>query len=113
VFEANTEDGLAMRRAAQMLKALPPVMDFEVSVVSGPTTFQDALEDRSEAYDQLVKLASDMRARVPAMSEAQAFERTLQDPQNVELARRALNPPPPPGQGGFPFPHTSSPGRST
>jgi hypothetical protein len=100
-----------IRRAYGIVKALPPTLDFQPMVVSGPTAFQDALADRSEAYDQLVELAAKMRQRVPAMTEAKAFEATIQDPVNRELATRALNPPPPPGQGGFPFPHTSSPGQ--
>jgi hypothetical protein len=86
-------------------------MDFEVSVESGPEAMHEALNDRSEAYDQLVTLAAKMRERVPELTPAQAFERTLQDPVNVELARRALNRPVPPGVGGYPFPVQSSPGR--
>jgi hypothetical protein len=100
-----------IRRAYQIVKALPPVLDFQPIVVDGATAFQDALEDRSAAHDALVELASKLRARVPQMTPAQAYEKVLQDPVNRELAIRALNPPPPPGAGGFPFPHTSSPGR--
>jgi hypothetical protein len=112
-FTRNYEANIELRKAVQVLKSLRPVMNFEVEVVDGPTVFQDALNDRSEAYDALVALASKMRARVPEMTEAKAFETVLQDPVNRDLATRALNPPPPPGQGGFPFPHTSSPGRRT
>jgi hypothetical protein len=110
-FTRNFEAIIELRKAMQVLKALPPTLEFSPAVISGPTAFQDALADRSEAYDQLVEMARKMRARVPAMSEAKAFETVIQDPTNRELAIRALNPPPPPGQGGFPFPRTSSPGR--
>jgi hypothetical protein len=111
VFAANDETGRTLRQAYALTKALPPRMDFEPIVVSGATAFQDTLADRSEAYDQLVEMARKMRARVGgAMSEAQAFERTLADPTNRALAERALSRPLPPA-GGYPFPRQSSPGR--
>jgi hypothetical protein len=100
-----------IRRAYAIVKALPPVLDFQPMVVSGATTFEDALADRSEAYNQIVEMARKMRQRVPEMTEAQAFERTLADPVNRALAERALQHPLP-SSGGYAFPFQSSPGRS-
>jgi hypothetical protein len=59
-----------IRRAYQIVKALPPVLDFQPMVVSGATTFEDALADRSEAYDAIVEMARKLRERVPEMTEA-------------------------------------------
>jgi hypothetical protein len=100
-----------IRRAHAIVKALPPVLDFQPMVVSGATTFEDALADRSEAYDAIVALAAKMRQRLPEMTEAAAFAATIQDPTNRELATRALQRPVPPGVGGYLFPRESSPGR--
>jgi hypothetical protein len=106
VFSENE----TIRRAYAIVKALPPTMSLEPTVVSGPTTFQDSLQDRSEAYENLVRLAEKMRASSPELTPAKAFERTLADPRNRALAERALQHPLPPS-GGFPFPFQSSPGR--
>jgi hypothetical protein len=111
VFAANDETGRTLRQAYAVTKALPPVLDFQPMVVSGATTFQDALEDRSEAYDAIVEMARKLRQRIPELTEAQAFERTLADPVNRAMAERALQRPVAPGVGGYPFPFQSSPGR--
>jgi hypothetical protein len=107
-FARNYEANIELRKAVQVLKSLP-VMDFEISVVDGYGAFQRGLADRSEAQSQLEAKAAEMRQRVPELTPAQAYERTLMDPANVELARRALNPPQP--TTNYPFPFQSSPGR--
>jgi hypothetical protein len=99
-----------IRRAYAIVKSLPPTLDFQPIVVSGATTFQDGLADRSEAYNAIVEMARKLRERVPELTEAKAFERTISDPTNRALAERALSRPLPPS-GGYAFPRTSSPGR--
>jgi hypothetical protein len=88
---------LTVRQAHQLTKALPPVLSFEPLVTGGAGATFEAVNNttQSEAYRQLTKLADAMRARVPEMTEARAFERVLMDPTNRKLAEAALNPPAP------------------
>ena len=68
------------------------------------------MKSRSEAFDQLTEKANAMRAKVPELTPAQAFERVLIDLVNRELAIEALNPPQP--TTVYPFPdYRSSPPR--
>jgi hypothetical protein len=109
-FTRNYEANIELRKAMQVLKALPPLLSFEPLVADGVASFHEAVDNttQSEAYEQLTRMAEQMRARVGGeMTPAAAFEKTLMDPANVALARAALNPPKP--MTYLEFPRESSP----
>jgi hypothetical protein len=84
-YESSAEAGLAFRKAVQVAKeaaSLTPI------VVDGNA---DNPDDAREAYEALMRLAEEQRARAPWMSTAQAFDEAFQ--KNSELAAKAVKPP--------------------
>ena len=82
-YEAPTEDGAAIRKAIEITKAAE-VASLDPVVIDGNDENPD---DAEEAYNALMRLADEQRARAPNMSKAQAFAEVFQ--KNPELASRA------------------------
>jgi hypothetical protein len=81
IFSADSDEGLAIRRAHALTKAgFPQPTQAVVTPMSGGRE-QPALE-------QLNGLTRKMMAARPELSEARAFELVYTDPANIELAKR-------------------------
>jgi hypothetical protein len=97
VFTAQTEQGALLRKAHAVTKDL---MSLEPVFVGG----EDARDVNSatKAYEQLMRMAEDQRARAPWKSISQAFADVFQDAKNAELAAKAHRRPMP--TTSYPFP---------
>jgi hypothetical protein len=99
-LSANTEAGLALRKALAIVKA-GPTLDIQPVQVGGDDTRD--LGDSSVAYEQLQTMAAELRRRSSTpLSEAQSFERVFSDPANRELAAKAHRRPEPTTNYAFP-----------
>jgi hypothetical protein len=99
VFTAQTEQGALLRKAHAVTKDL---MSLEPVFVGGA----DARDVNSaqKAYEQLMNMAEEQRARAPWKTVAQLFSEVMQDPKNAELAAKAHQRPTATTQ--YPFPRT-------
>jgi hypothetical protein len=93
LFSDNSEDGVILREAHSIAKAAT----FTPIVVDGNA---DNPDDAREAYEALMRLAEEQRARAPWMSAEQAFDEVMR--KNLELAAKALRRPAPTTL--YPFP---------
>jgi hypothetical protein len=84
VYSDQSEEGLALRKAVAIAKAMPFVADLTPLVVGGEDTRD--LSDESEAIAQLKELGA---RKWPTASEAQQFANAFSDPVNKEIANRA------------------------
>jgi hypothetical protein len=80
LYTANDDDGLAIRRATQILKGFP------VATQVGGAAARD-VDDPKDALRQLEELAEKLRAQFPELSKAQAFSKVYTDPKNAALVR--------------------------
>jgi hypothetical protein len=103
VYSDRGEEGLALRKAVSIAKAMPFVADLTPLVVGGVDATHEAINstESSEAYAQLKELG---RRKWPTASEAQQFANAFTDPANRELAQKAHRTPTPPANGAYPFP---------
>jgi hypothetical protein len=97
VYTDQGAEGLSLREAINVAKAMPFVADLTPAMVGG--TAAQALDDPAEAIAQLKQLGA---RKWPTASEAQQFERALTSPENAALARRAVPRPQP--TTSYPFP---------
>jgi hypothetical protein len=79
LFEAPDSDGLAIRKATQLLKR-HPVAEAAPRAAAG-TVF-------GSAYDELVAKAEALRKREPSLTREQAFCRVFEAPENVAIVKR-------------------------
>lgn len=102
VFGAEGPDGVVLRKAHAVVKAasFPQMMDIVPTQVGGADATD--VDDATKAYEQVVALAAEMRAKSPELTTAQAFARVMQDPANRELANRAHRRPAP--TTSYPYP---------
>jgi hypothetical protein len=84
VFTAHTADGLAIRKAHQIVKNFPSMMRTEPVQVGGAAA--QAVDDPVDALAQLQKLAEEQRKRSPTLTIEQAFARVYSAPENASLA---------------------------
>lgn len=63
-----------LRRAHQITKSYPQLLDLEPTFVSGADA-TDVNSDSSKAYEQLQTMANALRTRSPELTVAQAFAR--------------------------------------
>ena len=80
----DAPENIEMRKALQIAKGFPRLMEVEPRMVGG-----DAVDvnDVEEALRQLQGLAAEQRRRAPTLSDAQAFARAFDE--NPELAAKA------------------------
>jgi hypothetical protein len=97
VFTAQTPDGALLRKAHAVTKDL---MSLEPVFVGG----EDArdVNGAQKAYEQLMNMAEEQRARAPWKTVAQLFSELMQDPKHAELAAKAHQRPGP--MTSYPFP---------
>jgi len=97
-YEAQDENGLALRKAVAIAKDM--MMSIEPVFVGG----EDACDvnDASKAYNQLMQMAEEQRARAPWKTVAQLFSDLMQDPKHAELAAKAHQRPRPTTSYAFP-----------
>jgi hypothetical protein len=98
-YEAQDENGLAVRKAVQIAKDM---MSLEPTFV-GAEDARD-VNGATKAYNQLMQMAEEQRARAPWKTVAQLFSELMQDPKNSELASKAHQRPTATTQ--YPFPRT-------
>jgi len=84
VFTAQTEEGALLRKAHVVTKDL---MSLEPVFVGGDDARD--VNGAQKAYEQLMRMAEEQRARAPWKTVAQLFSELMQDPKNVELAAKA------------------------
>jgi hypothetical protein len=103
VYSDQSEEGLALRKAVSIAKAMPFVADLTPLVVGGLDATHEAINatEQSEAYEQLKRIGKD---RWPTASEAVQFTNAISDPANAELARKAHRRPTAPAGSAYPFP---------
>lgn len=95
-FTANTDEGLAIRKAHAVVKSgfggFPLATNVPVSVGGAAAT---AVDDPKDALSQLQRLAEEQRRRSPHLSIEQAFALIYAAPENAKLAaqERAQNRP--------------------
>jgi hypothetical protein len=76
LYTAQDSDGLAIRRATQILKGFGTAGPVREAVAGG------------SAYEALMAKADELRKREPQLSREQSFLKAFQDPVNRELAAR-------------------------
>jgi hypothetical protein len=76
MYTANDDDGLAIRKATQILKGFGTAGPVREAVAGG------------SAYDQLMVKADELRKRDPGLTREQSFAKVFSDPVNRELAAR-------------------------
>ena len=88
-FRKLYEGEESVRRFFAVVKAMPIVADVTPLVVGGVAATHEAINDteRSEAYQQLVDKAEELRASSPFLSTSQAFARASE--QRPDLLARA------------------------
>jgi hypothetical protein len=74
-----------LRRAHAITKSAAQ-MDGQPTQVGGDIAY---VNEASEAYEKLQKLAAEMRLQSPTLSPAQAFAKVFEAPENRELAAKA------------------------
>jgi hypothetical protein len=99
-YEANTEDGLALRKAVSIAKSATFDAFSVAPVFVGGEDTRD-LSDESEAIAQLKELGA---RKWPNASALEQFERALTAPENRELQKRAYRRPQANAANSFPFP---------
>jgi len=95
-FQAQDENGLALRKAVEIVKNMPFVVDLTPLQVGGEDVNPN---DPSKAIAQLQELG---RQKWPTATEAQQFANAFSDPVNAELAAKAHQRPRP--TTSYPFP---------
>jgi hypothetical protein len=106
LFSGNDADGVTLRRALGVAKAMPIAADLTPMMVGGVAATHDAIDntESSEAYAQLEAMAARLRGTSPWLSSAQAFSAVIQEPADIALARKAHQRPTAPAGGVYPFP---------
>lgn len=95
MFERNDDVGLALRKAVDIAKnaqflSRTTTLDKAVTLAPRVTGGRAALSVNNprDVMDDLQKLVDQQRAQNPTLSEAQAFARVYQDPNNKDLVTR-------------------------
>jgi hypothetical protein len=79
LFQAQTDDGLLLRKAHAAIKQ---------ANFPGVTVESTVSKNASSAYDQLVEKAEKLRRLEPGLSSDQAFAKVFTDPRNINLAEQ-------------------------
>jgi hypothetical protein len=96
-YEAQDDAGLALRKAVAIAKDM---MSHEPMFVGGADARD--VNSAAKAYNQLMQMAEEQRARAPWKTVAQLFSELMQDPKNAELAAKAHQRPT--ATTSYPFP---------
>jgi hypothetical protein len=85
----SAPESLELRKAIQICKSVPaPLFDVQ-PVQTGGAAATNSDEDRSKAMLQLTAMAAELVRRSPTLSDAQAFARVFENPENSGLANLA------------------------
>ncbi len=85
----SAPESLELRKAIQICKSVPaPLLDVQ-PVQTGGAAATNSDEDRSKAMLQLTAMAAELVRRSPTLSDAQAFARVFENPENSGLANLA------------------------
>ncbi|HEV2550797.1 MAG TPA: hypothetical protein VGU20_26025 [Stellaceae bacterium] len=83
-FNADTADGVAIRKAHAVIKNFPAMMVTKPTQVGGAAATD--VDNATDALEQLQRLAEEQRRRSPELTIEQAFARVYAATENAELA---------------------------